>query len=138
MIRLHVGAGAPLRSTLSSRRPLFDLDAYSPSEARRRLALIRSTDPLGFTRVTRTPRSFWGPVMAQTTLRRRGTGSCPTWAERPDGTPADGGHPQTTDGLRVAAARQQRVTQSLIYVGGAAFVIAGSGLVLVGVRRRLW
>jgi hypothetical protein len=76
--------------------------------------------------------------MAQTTLRRRGTGSCPSWAEPPDGSPADGGHPQTTDDLRVAVVRQQRVVQSLIYAGCAAFVIAGSGLVLVGVRRRPW
>jgi hypothetical protein len=40
--------------------------------------------------------------------------------------------------LRVDTVRQQRMAQSLIYAGGAAFVLAGSGLILVGVRRRLW
>jgi hypothetical protein len=75
--------------------------------------------------------------MAQTRLRRRGTGSCPTRPERPDGSPADGGRPGTTDDLHVDAVRQQRMTQSLIYDVGA-FVIAGSGLLLAGVRRRLW
>jgi len=143
--------------------------------------------------------------MAQSTFRRRGTGSCPSAAERPDGSPVDGCHPRTTalavsvllmsvlgylaatlavsmaedatrrpseqtaaiqlaeyrhtapghpdvvgnadsnnvdgvpvDELRVDTVRQQRMAQSLIYAGGAAFVLAGSGLILVGVRRRLW
>ena len=95
--------------------------------------------------------------MAQSTFRRRGTGSCPPGVERPDGSPVDGVHPHTTAGrrvdasngdrdnldgapadLRVDTVRQRRLAQSLIYAGGAAFVIAGCGLLLVGARRRLW
>ncbi len=140
--------------------------------------------------------------MAQSTIRRRGTGSCPTGVERPDGSPVDGVRPcasalavsvllasvlgtvaanravttvvttayiaggppepaaprlidyggvtprrtdssNSRDGApvndgRVGTASQRRLAQSLIYAGGAALVIAGSGLLLVGVRRRLW
>lgn len=47
-----------------------------------------------------------------------------------DGTPVDD--------VRVETVRQQRLARSLILGGGAALVIAGSGLLLVGVRRRLW
>jgi hypothetical protein len=152
---------------------------------------------------SRTPRLFWGPVMAQPIFRRRGTGSYPTRVERPDGSPVDGVHPCASalavsallasmlgslaanravttvgmtayvaggppgpaatrlvdyrdenprradssnsrggapvdDDLRVETVRQRWLAQSLIYTGGAALVIAGSGLLLVGVRRRLW
>src|SRR6266581_519253 len=34
--------------------------------------------------------------MAQSTFRRRGTGSCPTRFERSDGPPADSGRPRTS------------------------------------------
>jgi hypothetical protein len=42
------------------------------------------------------------------------------------------------DDVRVETLRQRRLAQSLIYAGGVALVVAGSGLLLVGVRRRLW
>jgi hypothetical protein len=38
----------------------------------------------------------------------------------------------------VETIRQRRLAHSLIYAGGAALAIAGSGLLLVGARRRLW
>ncbi len=92
--------------------------------------------------------------MAQTTLRRRGTGSCPPGAERPDGSPAGGGHPHTTAGhrvdtsngdrdnldgapanLRVDTLRQRR---RLRYARAAAVVVTGSALLLIRACRRLW
>lgn len=60
---------------------------------------------------------FRGTVMAQSILRRRGTGPCPTRAEQADGSPADGRH-------------------CLIAIGGA--FVTHSGLPLVGVRRGPW
>jgi len=40
--------------------------------------------------------------------------------------------------LAVETIRQRRFAHSLIYAGGGALAIAGSGLLLVGARRRLW
>jgi hypothetical protein len=42
------------------------------------------------------------------------------------------------DDLRVETVRQDRLAHSLIFASAGALAIAGSGLLLVGVRRRLW
>jgi hypothetical protein len=96
--------------------------------------------------------------MAQSTFRRRGTGSCPHGDEPPDGSPVDAGHPRATagrpdsagntdrddidgaptDNLLAHAVRQQRLADSLSYAGGATSVIGGSGPLLVGAHRGLW
>jgi hypothetical protein len=87
--------------------------------------------------------------MGQSTFRRRGTGSSRPGVEQSDGSPVDSGRPGTSVvgacvlvvsmlGLPVAIGALSMGDMVAYAAGGAALAAAGSGMIFVGVRRRLW